>query len=414
MSRARQSAGWLVSILVLAHLHQIHHVAAIPFLRNDFHEDGYLGLAPRQCPQYCGVGNVYCCGSGTQCYTTNGIAACSTPVGAGYGIYTTTWTETRTYTSTITTSWPAVAATTGSGTCVPKNAGESSCGWVCCADWQYCAYSGQCAAKPGWGGGGGGGGGFVPTTVVVTQSDGVVTTQYSAPYRVTSATVTGVFTTSSPTGTPVPVTGGTAASLSPGAIAGIVIGVLAGIAILLLLCFCCIARGLWNAIFGRKKKSRRERVEVVEEYSAHGSRVPSAHSRREHHTGWFAGGGRDEKKKKSSGAGWLGLAAGAATILALLNLRKNKKKDRKSRTSYSDSYYSYDGTSTSRLHPRCTNIAAIATNTFLQAVQVQADEPGTADALGTEPECHDPHGARSTRPTHKMCISVLLLTGQTL
>jgi hypothetical protein len=182
----------------------------------------------------------------------------------------------------------------------------------------------------------------VATQTIVITSNGIVTTQYSAPYRVTSATITGVFTsgtgTPTPTGTVAPITGGGGTSLSPGAIVGIVFGVLAGLGLLILLCFCCIARGLWHAIFGRKKE-RRERVEVVEErYSRHGSRVPSAHSRRPRHEGWFGGGSDHRSEKKSSGGKWLGIAAAAGTLLALLNLRK-KKPARKPRSR--DSYYSY-------------------------------------------------------------------------
>ncbi|KAL3961923.1 hypothetical protein ACCO45_003446 [Purpureocillium lilacinum] len=251
--------------------------------------------------------------------------------------------------------------------CVPQAPEQQACGSICCAGWQTCAFKGQCSLRPGY---------QEPSTVVVTASDGKLTTRYSAPFRVTgtttitsngpntnsaTATPTGTATSSSSTATStsdgdaIGADGGTTNhGLSGGAIAGIVIGTLVGVALLLLLCFCCIARGLWNAIFGRKRHhdEKRERVDVYEErVSRHGSRQPSAYSRREHHGGWFGGGGGPPRPaKKSDGGWWLGLAGAAATILALLNLKKDKKKPpRKPMSSrYSDSYYSYtDATSAS-------------------------------------------------------------------
>ncbi|KAF6833753.1 hypothetical protein CPLU01_05351 [Colletotrichum plurivorum] len=303
----------------------------------------------RDCVQRCGVDSQYCCGSGEQCYTVNNIAGCSTiNGGGGYGIYTTTWTETNTFTSTITTNWPETTKASGGGAgggsgaaCVPKNEGETACGSICCASNQYCAYSGQCAQK-GW-------------DITTITSNGVpITTQFSAPYRVTSTRATGTFASADETGTgtAVPIADeGTGGGLSGGAIAGIVIGTLAGLGLLMLLCFCCIARGLWGLIFGGKKKERsRERVEVVEErYSRHGSRMPSAHSHRPSHGGWFGGrpaSAAHRKEEKKEGAKWLGLGAAAATLLALLNLKKDKPA-RKPRSTYTDSYYSYTGTSPS-------------------------------------------------------------------
>ena len=221
-----------------------------------------------------------------------------------------------------------------------------------------------------------------PSAVVVT-TNGAVTTQYSAPYRVTGtttitnngprptetevATVTasGSSSPSSSSSSTSGAAGATATSdgdsagggsgggtggnkLSGGAIAGIVIGVLAGLALLGLLCFCCIVRGLWNMCFGRKKKHEKERVDIYEEgVSHHDSRVPSAYSRRDKHTGWFGGrrpatAGDRREKKKSGGNWWLGLAGAAATLLALLNLRKDKApKQKRGSSRYTDSYYSY-------------------------------------------------------------------------
>ncbi|KAK7437982.1 hypothetical protein Landi51_11849 [Colletotrichum acutatum] len=355
MARRKQSAaaplvaGLLLLVSaptpVFAHPYPLQNVA-----NNLFYHLGDQFMK-RDCVQRCGADSQYCCGSGEQCYTVNNIAGCSTVSGGGgYGIYTTTWTETNTFTSTISTNWPAVttgAAGGGTGaTCVPQSDGETACGSICCAAYQYCAYSGQCAQRDGWGGG----------VTTITSGGHTITTQYSAPYRITSTGATGTAASATSTGTVVPITDeGTGGGLSGGAIAGIVIGTLAGLGLLMLLCFCCIARGLWGLLFGKKKKEHshsRERVEVVEErYSRHGSRMPSAHSGRPSHGGWFAGGGRPapaarRKEEKKEGAKWLGLGAAAATMLALLNLKKDKPKA-KPRSSYTDSYYSYTGTSPS-------------------------------------------------------------------
>ncbi|KAJ6445756.1 hypothetical protein O9K51_00519 [Purpureocillium lavendulum] len=356
--------------------------SATPVPRGD--DAGFSFLFGRACSS-CGADGQLCC-TGSQVCTTlaNDIATCVSPqagaaAGGSYGQYTTTWTETRTFTSTIMTHWAPAPEPTAGVDCVPQAPEQQACGSICCAGWQTCAFQGQCSLRPGY---------QEPSTVVVTASDGKLTTRYSAPFRVTgtttvvgngptttvpnsasataSATSSGATATSTSDGDAIGADGGTTNNgLSGGAIAGIVIGTLVGVALLLLLCFCCIARGLWNAIFGRKKHhhdEKRERVDVYEErYSRHGSRQPSAYSRRERHGGWFGGGGGGpssaggrREKKKSGGGWWLGLAGAAATILALLNLKKDKKKPpRKPQSSrYSDSYYSYtDATSASKSPP---------------------------------------------------------------
>lgn len=354
----------------LLHLAAAVLAAAGPFPRDNLHDVGFSYLMHRGCDSYCGADNQYCCSSGETCTTISDVATCLSD-GSYYGEYTTTWTVTQTYTSTIATLWDSAPEATSGVDCVPKNSQQEACGTICCAGWQTCAYDGQCSAKPGMEGG---------TTVVVT-SNGKVTTQYSAPYRVTgtttittegvrsdTATETGSTETSTATNDSDTLgaggSGGTGGHLSAGAIAGIVIGTIAGVALLLLLCFCCIARGLWVALFGKKsdRDDSRERVDVVtEHYSRHGSRPPTAHSKRPSHKGWFGGGGpasaasrRDSEKRKSSGAKWLGLAGLAATLLALLNMKKDKRpasKPSRSRSSrsrssrgsarYSDSYFSY-------------------------------------------------------------------------
>ncbi|KAI1304761.1 hypothetical protein F5Y03DRAFT_395285 [Xylaria venustula] len=334
--------------------------AAVPYPRDSLRDHGFGYLMPQECSEYCGAENELCCGTDEACYTSDSTPTCTgVPHLLAQRDYTTTWTET--FTSTI-SSWyvPTTTAGVGSdgGPCVPpEGSGEIACGVICCADWQYCAYEGQCLANPGY-----------STWTEVTTTGVYVTTQFSAPYRPTSGpTVTG---TSSPTGTFASETQ-TASNTSPaavstannqlsgGAIAGIVVGTLAGVVLLLLLCFCCIARGLWHAfvgIFGGggKKKRSSERIDIVEErYSRHGS---AAAARPTHRT-WFGGGGgrpsnaasRKEKKSSGGGLGWL--IAGAGALAILLGLRRSDKRKsnshRPSRSEWSSSYYSDSYTATS-------------------------------------------------------------------
>ncbi|KAI0025323.1 hypothetical protein F4780DRAFT_322476 [Xylariomycetidae sp. FL0641] len=259
---------------------------------------------------------------------------------------TTTWTETRTYTSTI-SSWngPTTTAIPGGNgeNCVPEQGtGQIACGVICCADWQYCAALGQCSANVGVG------------TWSEWTTIGVITTQFSAPYRVTSGstiiatetaseTTTTTGTAAGETQTPSETAGAGASTtsdsdhLSGGAIAGIVVGTLAGIVLLALLCFCCIARGLWAAfagLFGKKDHQKKERIEVIEErYSRHNSAYGAA--RRPAHRTWFGGGGRPHsassrkpvERKEGGGFGWL--VAGAGALAILLGLRRHDRDDHK-------------------------------------------------------------------------------------
>ncbi|KAI8956348.1 hypothetical protein F4801DRAFT_586400 [Xylaria longipes] len=334
--------------------------AAVPYPRDSLRDNGFGYLMSQECSEYCGAKNELCCSANEACYTSAGTPTCT---GLTHLLvdrdYTTTWTETHTYTSTI-SSWyvPTTTAGVGSdgGPCVPPaGSGQIECGPICCANWQYCAYEGQCLANPG----------FSTWTEVVTTGT-YVTTQFSAPYRPTSGPSA---TQSSPTGTfasatesasnTSPAAVSTANnSLSGGAIAGIVVGTIAGVILLLLLCFCCIARGLWGVvagIFGGGKKRRgSERIEVTEErYSRHGS--ASAAARPAHRT-WFGGRGgrpstaasRKEKKSSGSGLGWLVAAIGAiALLLGLRRGDKRKPNNRQSRSDWSSSYYSDSFTATS-------------------------------------------------------------------
>lgn len=359
-----------------------------PYPKDDLHDVLGSGfLVDRSCATYCGVDNQYCCAQGQACTTNAGIAGCTdTALGGGFGIYTTTWTETDTYTSTISSYYPATTGDNGADCVPPSGSGQIACGPICCASWQYCASNGQCGGGPAPGSGatttaaGGGGGGMISTTI--TTSGTTITTQYSAPYRVTSGTTGTGTTTSTGTMESATATGsgnGTAVTtggngLSGGAIAGIVIGVIAGVILLLAICACCIMRGLWHgllAIFGlgpgRKRKSRsrdRETIIVEEERYRRGGSA-AAHSRRDTHTGWFAArpparsaagsrraSGVSEKKRESSNAGWWGAGA-LGTMGLLLGLRRDKKrKEQAKRTSrarsdVSSSYFSDSYTASS-------------------------------------------------------------------
>lgn len=314
MDRGQLRKPAFLSVLLL--LVASSGVLAHPYPKDDLHDVGYSYLQPR-------------------------------------GIRTTTWTETNTFTSTVTDQTKEAKPTSidKSVPCEPQDEGWTSCGWICCDYYQECVEDGQCRVKPGFE--------EPPGTPIVITTDGHVTTLYSAPFRVTG-TDTG---TEEPTGTFGADHDGAEeddddGGLSGGAIAGIVIGTLAGVGLLCFLCFCCIAKGIFGAICGRKKKQReRTREEIYEDkYTRRGaSRPGSYYTGRGTHSSWYGSedGARAEKRK--SGAKWLGLAGLAATLLALLNVRKKKKPvERRTPTMYTDSYmYTDSSPSTSpRLFPQ--------------------------------------------------------------
>ncbi|KAI0845576.1 hypothetical protein F5Y00DRAFT_265382 [Daldinia vernicosa] len=327
--------------------------------------------------------------------------------------YTTTWTETRTYTSTISSFLGDSTAPAGGSDepCVPpEGSGQIECGPICCASWQYCAYEGQCLAN--------GGGSWTQWTTV-----GVVTTQYSAPYRVTSGstvietspptttTGTAASETASATTTPAPVAT-TSGSLSGGAIAGIVVGTIAGVILLLLLCFCCIVRGLWGTFAGLfgggKKKRETERIEIIEEgYSRRGSRHGSAYAggagasaARPVHRTWFGGGGGGgrptsaaarKEKKSGGGAGWLAAALGATALL--LGLRRSDKQRRTSRekpprgeSDFSSSYYTDSYTASSPRGHAIRDVPETREERELQDLQESLGDP-RGEAKPPTPAC---------------------------
>lgn len=327
----------------------VQQAAAGPFPKDGTNAANFGYLFQRDCAVPCGYQDQYCCEAGAQCTTAAGIAGC-----AAYNYYTTTWTETKTYTKTWSSAIPAATGANGAD-CIPQpGTQQKACGPICCAADQYCAYSGQCAQN--------GGGGIIIGTTVHTGVQ-TITTQYSAPYRVTSGTATSTGTAAGASQTDDGVSpGGTAGGgLSGGAIAGIVIGTIAGVALLLLICACCLVRGLWHgilAIFGIGKKDRRKSETIIEEerYARRGS----SHAHRDSHSSWYgAGGGRPStvasRKEKKSGTGMLGLGAALGTMALLLGLRKDKNKKKgavKSRSDISSSYYSdvYTADSPSKFH----------------------------------------------------------------
>ncbi|KAK3299047.1 uncharacterized protein B0H64DRAFT_371447 [Chaetomium fimeti] len=323
-----------------------HDAAAHPYPKDDLHAAGYGYLMPRQCNQYCGYNNMFCCEEGTQCYTADGIAGCSSDAGGGWARYTTTWTLTQTFTKTYNSFVPAATAPPGTGDCVPpEGSGQIACGNICCASWQYCAFKGQCMANnPG-----------PDPGPAPTRTDGseTITTAFSAPYRVTSgtATTTGTDTAAgAATSTGAVSPGGTAGGLSGGAIAGIVIGTIAGVALLLLICACCVVRGLWHgllALLGIGKKKKEETVIEEEHY-----RRGSSHTHRDNHGSWYGGrpSSAGARKEKSKGAGLLGIGAALGTLALLLGLRRDKKKKAapsKTRSDVASSYWSDSYTATS-------------------------------------------------------------------
>ncbi|KAL5629853.1 hypothetical protein BROUX41_001459 [Berkeleyomyces rouxiae] len=246
--------------------------------------------------------------------------------------------------------------------CVPQNEGETSCGTICCASWQSCAVEGQCVAKDssdpsvltGIVGGNGSG------KTMITTVNGVVTTEYIAPFRPTAtATSTATSTNGSDESNEDDDDdddGG--GSISAGGIVGIVFGTLIGIAILGALCFFCIARGLWASIFGRRSSNHsgsgsNSNIEVVEQYE---SVSESDYYSQGGHTAMAAGAGRrhgrrdswhGEKppREKKSRGGWLGLGAVAGTMLAMLNMKKDKKARRSSESMYNSGRFESDSKS---------------------------------------------------------------------
>lgn len=302
-------------------------------------------------------------------------------------IFTTTWTETKTYTSTISGKGGGggggAMPTDKSTPCVPQEDGWTACGWVCCDYYQECVEDGQCRVKPGFE--------EPPGEPIVITTDGHLTTLYSAPFRVTGSDGAESTGGAGGGGDSEGEDDGGGAQLSGGAIAGIVVGTLAGVGILGMICFCCIARGIFGAIFGGKKKKKdreRTREEIYEDrYTRRSSRPSSYYTKRGTHSSWYgsslSGRGGGEKKKKSGGAKWLGLAGLAATLLALLNIRRDKKPERRTPTMYSDSYMYSDSTPSTPSPPFSPSVELKRTLTRCSKQPAQAQEADRSITAGT-------------------------------
>ncbi|KAJ8058291.1 hypothetical protein OCU04_012485 [Sclerotinia nivalis] len=374
--RLSQAQPQLLSLILLTLSHS-SPVSAGPFPKDDIHDLGFSYLMDRSCVSYCGADNQYCCTAGQACFTSSGdVAYCSSSTGGsgGWAVYTTTYTQTDLHVGTSTySSYTATTTSGGNPAICDTGLGQTSCGLICCTSDQMCEYSGQCTART--------------SAWTYTPTSGT----YSAPLRPTSGASTKTATVSATTtepfippatasGSTLPITSSSSNNLSAGAIAGIVIGTILGVILLLLLCFCCVVKGLWDSVLGvfaggkpRRQGGggmRTERIETVERYSRHGSTMGGGAAARREQTGFFGGARADKpmrveetRKKKSSGLGGLGaVGAGLAGLAVVLGLKKkeDERRDEKMRpgptataTEISSTYYtdSYTGTSASEYFP---------------------------------------------------------------
>ncbi|KAJ2897266.1 hypothetical protein MKZ38_004820 [Zalerion maritima] len=342
--------SWAATALLLS----LPFASAGPYPRDALHNAGFGYLMARDCVTYCGANNEVCCETNQICTTISANPTCVWGQVA-VDVYTTTWTETQVYTRTVSSTYELVTTEAVVEQCVPPDgSGQTACGSVCCASTQTCAWEGQCMVRSS-------GLGVSSSYAVTTTINGVLTTQYSQPYKPTSDTTTTTTVGATATGTTVAVTDDDD-GLSGGAIAGIVIGVIAGVILLLLLCACCVVKGAWSTFMGMfgKKDHHHDREKIVideERYVRHGS---ASHSRRNGHGSWY--GDRPSaaaSRKKEGGKGLMGMAAGLGTLALILGLKRHddhKSKPARSRSSYSSSYFtdSYTGSSPSSASTRRT------------------------------------------------------------
>ena len=354
----------LLAHLLLSSWQSAH---ATPFPRDDtldtsdYDESANATLEIRQsCAIPCGYYRQLCCSAGQSCFTdANGQAQCGSGgggVGAAqagdsngqYQVYTTTYvgtglvTVTTTFSQLIANVATGAAAPAGSNAACNLGMGYTQCGGTCCSPGEFCNNPGQCVGAAGTTGG--------------AVAPAPTNSAFIRPTSGTVATVTavGTATTTLPFQTPVGTDGAMLSpinatpvnnGLSGGAIAGIVIGVLLGLFLLfLLLAFLC-CRGIWDAIFGRRRKKTTETY-IEEHHSHHGSGRPP--QRR-----WFGIlPGRPSRpsppKKSSGGMGLLGVGGFLAALAVLLGLKRRRDhRAHDEKSSYTGSSYTYSDYTTS-------------------------------------------------------------------
>lgn len=311
----------------------------------------------RRCENPCGYYGQVCCAWNQPCYTDSnneaqcGAATTAIPAGtSGYWqLYTTVFIETDTEKHTTTKVYssfipsPAGPTTPVSTETIVEakcnwNAGESTCGNICCPAGQYCVVDGQCSGNT--------------RTVTKTASQ---TPTPAPPLRPTSSgisTITQTFATTTTvpflapmsTGQTVNITDtgstGSSSSLSGGAIAGIVIAVIVGILLLLLLCAFFCFKAIWDsilAIFGLGKHRRRETI--IEE-SIH----RSSRGDRE----WYGDRPSRVEKVETKRSYWAPMTAGLGGLATALGMKQRNERKKRRVVEEKDVYSVEDDVSYSR------------------------------------------------------------------
>lgn len=398
----------LLSLLAII-LTSTHPTTAKPYPHSTTSSTPNAPLLPRQCANPCGWAKQLCCSTSQICYTdTAGQAQCGNPGAQALAVaaptaptavaaaatipgngqwqyYTTTYVRTDLTTiTTVVSNWVAaptiqtvvIPATTAApaavtATCNPA-LNQISCGSICCASNQFCAYAGQCQALGGSSVNGNGPSSYV-VLVTPTPSASASPSAFVRPTSngVQTVTSTGTATVTLPFQTPLGTDGAaltgmaaTAANngLSGGAIAGIVIGVLLGILLLLLLCACFCLKGVWDrllGILGLRSRNRTTTTTYMEEHHSHHGGAAAAGGAG---AGAGAGGrrwfgtrpgrvtttGTATEKKGSGWKGALGVAGALGALAVILGLkRRGEREDKGSYGSRSRSSVSFEYTSAS-------------------------------------------------------------------
>ncbi|PYH99143.1 hypothetical protein BO71DRAFT_248598 [Aspergillus ellipticus CBS 707.79] len=324
-SRILQSA-----IPILALLSQLQLSIASPLEPEDNVDEATL---EKRCSNPCGYYSQLCCSSSETCSTnSDGQAECVS--GGGWEYFTTTETETATFTST----WSSyISATSSAGSCNAEY-GETVCGSNCCGPAYVCSDN-QCiiGSTSIW---------ATATATPPVRGTTLSTVTQTAPVTTTEGFISPVSTGGTPA---VGVKASDNGGLSGGAIAGIVIGTIAGVFLLLLVCACMCCRGALDSILaclglgGGRKRKETTYVEERRHRHSHGT------SARPEQRTWFgtrpAASTAGAQKKKESGMGALatiGIILGAlALCLGLKRRRDHRDEDEKTDYSYPSSYYYY-------------------------------------------------------------------------